>query len=137
MILFDIIAGTASIVSLVFAAYQYHKAKLFETVEKGNNNTLKERLKNIEVTLKTAATTNQLLIRRADENSVTKEELQNLARATRAQLFGAIVETDDMKSKLVEWNYGHLLKSITEQAPNNINIVEDTFNNEQTFEKEQ
>lgn len=108
---FNVVAGIASIMSLILAAYLWHKQRMSKVVEKGNVSILIERLNNIKVSLQSAATTNQVLIRRADDKQVPVEELQNIARAVRANLYGALLQASATKSNLQEWRFGELLGS--------------------------
>ena len=58
------------------------------------------------------ATSLQLLIRRADHDDAAQKELQNLGRAVRANLVGAIVEAREIDQSLKDWKFGELLSSI-------------------------
>lgn len=111
MDIFSIIAGSASLLSLLFALTQYYKRQSNESVEKGNLLVLRERLKNIEVSLRSAATINQILIRRADDENVRLKELQNIARALRSQIYSTILEAKNIKRTVIDWKFGELLDS--------------------------
>ncbi len=118
MDIFNIITGSVGLLSFIFALIQFYKRKLNESVEKGNILVLRERLKNIEVSLKSAATINQILIRRADDENTPIKELQNIARAQRSQIYSTILEAKDIKRRVIDWKFGELLDS-------NVNIDND------------
>jgi len=111
MDIFNLIAGSASIASLILAAYLWHKRKVSRVAEKGNVSILIERLNNISTSLRAAATTTQALIRRADDHQVPVPELQNIARAVRTDLYGALLQASATKTTLLDWRFGELLVS--------------------------
>lgn len=108
---FEIIAGLASTSSLVFAAVVYHRKKVAQATEKGNIRVFREKLKNIEATLRATGTNLQILIRRADNADVTVSELQNIARTARSTVYSALVEAAEFGMTLKDWKFGELLET--------------------------
>jgi hypothetical protein len=107
--LFNTIAGAASIISLGFAAFIYYRQRLTEAREEGSLRLLQERMRHVEISLRATGTTLQILIRRADSQDTPVIELQNIARAVRSHLFGALQETSDLQRAMVDWKFGQLL----------------------------
>jgi hypothetical protein len=109
--LFDWIASLASIVSLAFAAFVYHRDKLRETKEQANVEMLKTRLGTIANNLSVTSAYLQTLIRQADDDQTPVRELQNMARGVRAGVLGTLMDARSMEATVSEWKIGHLLKS--------------------------
>ena len=108
---FNLVAGTASVVALAFALFQHHKSRLQRSREEGNIRLFEERLRNVDTSLRAAATSLQILIRRGDSPETPVAELQNLARAVRASVYGAIMEGRGLTGRLKSWKFGELLGS--------------------------
>lgn len=111
MDLFNIVSGIASIVALVFAAYVHHRAKLSATTEGGNIRVVTERMQNASISLRSSASILHLLIRRADDESASVVELQNLARAARTNILATLVEVSGTEDALKSWKFGESLES--------------------------
>lgn len=108
---FNVAAGLASIVSLAFALTIHYRHRVAKTREEANIRILGERLHNLDVGLRAAATNLQILIRRADSADAPVKELQNLARSVRTSIYASIIETRGTGGNLKEWRFGQLLKS--------------------------
>lgn len=111
--LFNVVASLASIVSLIFAAWIYHKEQLNKAREEVKVAVLKERLENNENQLRLTANYLQLLIRRADDINAPVPELQNMARGVRSSLMASIMKTESITRNLSDWKFGKILKSGT------------------------
>ena len=109
--LLGIIASFASVASLIFAAFIYHRQQVSKAKEQSNVNVLRERLHNIENNLNATVMYLQLLIRQADDQETPVRELQNMARGVRAGLVSAIADAKAMGLALSDWQYGELLRS--------------------------
>jgi hypothetical protein len=108
---FNVVAGLASIISLVFALVVYHRSKTAEAREEGNVKVFRERLRNIDSTMRATMTIMQILIRRADDTDAPVVELQNIGRSARASLYGAMEQAWEIDKALGEWKFGHLLET--------------------------
>lgn len=116
--LFNLIASGASIISLMFAAWIYHKEQINKAREEVKVAVLKERLENNENQLRLTANYLQMLIRRADDINAPVPELQNMARGVRSSLMASIMKTESIRNNLSDWEFGKLLKSGTTEIKN-------------------
>ena len=104
--IFSIIASFASIASLVFAGFVYHREKLRQAREEGTIDVFRERLRGIANNLNATAQYLQHLIRRADDTEAPARELQNMARGVRSGLLSALMDAQQMTIVLEKWEVG-------------------------------
>jgi len=115
--IFGILASAASIASLLFAGFVYHREKIHRINEASNIHISRVRLKAIANSLSTTANYLQYLIRQADDPDMPVREFQNMARGVRAGLLTALVEAQDMKLTLDQWKIGEFLGSGESPSP--------------------
>ena len=108
-----IIASIASIISLLFAAWLYHKEQLSKVRESSNIKVLKERLKSNNSILRSTLLNLQILIRQADDPNTPVRELQNMARQVRANLAALAIDEEQFQNMLNDWKIGKYLESGT------------------------
>lgn len=102
-----IVALAGTLVSVVFWL-QKRRAK---QTEAANQQVLQARLEYLKSSLKGVATNIQLLIRRCDDDSATKGELQSMARMARTDVFAVLQSVASTERAVKEWHYGELVHS--------------------------
>ena len=111
----SIIAAIITIISMGFSIFFWIQKRNAKRTEDSNRMILTSRLESTLHVLKGSATNVQLLIRRCDDDKVTKKELQNMARMSRTDMYTAIQILSNTEESLKIWHYGEMLASISPQ----------------------
>lgn len=121
-ILLNIIFGAITIASFGFALWQHHRIKLTEQVERGKLAVSKQRIKQVYNTAHSIAYAADMIVQRSkSKEDVGISELQNIARAIRAQTMVLITELKSERSRMDDWKYGLMIDSDDLQEANDKN----------------
>jgi hypothetical protein len=117
MDIFNIIAGSVTIIAFALAVWQYQTAR--NASARSRERMALQQQKN-ESALRTAiigAQNANLIVQRAKDENVTVAELQTIARSTRGILLYLAQELESQSKVLAAWRFG---KEMVESAPPNV-----------------
>lgn len=108
----DIIFGLVSVVSLIFALWQYHQSVITSRIETGKKLASAEHIKHAHNSLHSITYISDMIVQRCKQHpEPSTVELQYLARAIRAQAYVLQSELKIEHSKLKDWRYGKMIES--------------------------
>jgi uncharacterized protein HemX len=107
----EIVLAIISIISFGLAVYSFVKNEIKKANERANVETLKERLKTLSQNLELLFQAANAIIQVPKNREVKVEELQDLARVLRSQIYLLSEKTRKMRLRLDDWQFGVMLKS--------------------------
>lgn len=111
--IFNTIAGLLTIISFGLYIYEKLKDSKNRQIEKSNVIILKERIRSTMAAIKASATNTHLLVQLGKIESTQKDDMTNMARLLRTELFGTLKQLQGLEDDLGNWKYGELLESIS------------------------
>jgi hypothetical protein len=107
----EVFFGSISLLSFLFALYQYFSVRSKGSIEEAKTRMQLERIRHAKFGIVAAAETVDLIVQRSKTDSTQYEELRSLARVSRGQLVLIIKELNSEVEKLENWKYGKLFQS--------------------------
>lgn len=107
----NIFFGVIGIVSLVFSVYTYYKTENKKVIEAAKVAMQKERIKNSHYALTGILHTVDSIVQIPKKEEVSTEQLQNLARVARGQVYLLGKQLEIEHARLKNWQFGKLIES--------------------------
>lgn len=121
----NIFFGVVGIVSFVFSIYTYFKTESKKTVEAAKIAIQKERTRNAHYSLQGILHTVDGIVQLPKKGEVTVEQLQDLARIARGQVYLLGKQLEMEQDRLKHWRFGELIASDLEAVELRPQKVED------------
>lgn len=107
----NILFGVVTLVSFVFAVYQWFLTAKKGIAEESKTKILFEKIKHTRYSIIGGCETVHLIIQRAKNEDTSKEELANIARVARGQLLLTVRELEAEEERLTNWKFGQILST--------------------------
>lgn len=103
--------GLITMVSFFFAIYQHYRTKKHAVIEESKIIIQSEKLGDIYENLRSLGSNVDMLIQIPKNHEVTIQELQNIARGARSQIYVLMKIIKGEQERLEEWRYGKMISS--------------------------
>jgi hypothetical protein len=107
----DWIFGLVGICGLIFSVYIYYRSEIAKVVETANNRIRQDRIQNLHMYLIGALHNADTIVQTSKMDSVTPQELGNMARVLRGQLYAMAKVSESENKKLNKWRFGHMIET--------------------------
>lgn len=111
MDVFNLICGVVTLLAFALALWEMYKRNKSEIAETSKAELELERVRQSKTSVLACAKTINLIVQRSKEESCQLEELRNLARIARDNLFTVTNELSIEEERLSQWEYGKLFLS--------------------------
>ena len=111
MEILSIFFGVITISSFVFALYQRYELKKRAVIENSKVVLQSEKMRDIYGGLRSLGSNIDMIVQTPKHQEVTIQELQNIARGARTQVFALMKVIKGEKKRLDEWRYGKMIAS--------------------------
>ena len=105
------VAAVATVAACLLALWQFMDSRRAVQTERERIAEQKERLRTALSAAKAGAEAADLIVQRAKDETVTVDELQNIARMSRRHLALLVHQLEDERSLLAGWKFGRLTTS--------------------------
>jgi len=112
MTILEIILALFSFTTFSLAIYAFVDKKIRRKAEEANTMLYIEKLKHIQSSLEAALHSTDAIVQIPKHRESGIEELQNLARISRGQIYKIVQYLDDNQKLLDNWQYGRMIKSL-------------------------
>lgn len=107
----EYILASISVISFGLAVFSFVRTEIGKAREASNIAVIREKLKGLSVGLIAAIHSVDAIVQVPKGREVRPEELQNLARITRGQLFTLVKVTSQYHRSLESWRFGKMISS--------------------------
>jgi hypothetical protein len=112
MIWLTVMLVLAAVASFIFSIYTYFKTESKKGMEAANVATQKERIRNTLGSLRAILHSTDSIVQIPKQREVKVQELQDLARVTRAQVYILMNQLKHQHESLESWTFGRLVPSV-------------------------
>jgi len=111
MELLDMIFGVIGVISFIFGIYQYYITEKAAATENSKTVLQAEKLKDIYEGLRGVGGNVDMMVQLPKHKDVRIQEMQDLARAVRNEVYVLMNTVKGEKKRLDEWQYGKMIVS--------------------------
>ncbi len=112
MDLLNIVFGVVGLISFIFSIYTYFKTDSKRSIEAAKNAMYQERVRNVQYSLSNILRNVDALVQLPKkDDGMTINQLQNIARLARAQLFVLSQQLETEQENLGKWRFGEFIMS--------------------------
>lgn len=102
----NLVFGLVTVVAFLFAIYVYFKEESKRAIEAAKNATHIERIRNTKNSIGGIFNTVDMMIQIPKKGDISTEQLQDMARVARQQIFVIGKQLEMEENQLKEWEYG-------------------------------
>ncbi|MCB9300976.1 MAG: hypothetical protein H6566_10040 [Lewinellaceae bacterium] len=107
----NLVFGSVTIIAFIFSIYIYFKEESKKTIEAAKNATQIERIRNMKNSIGGVFNTIDMIIQIPKKGNISVDQLQDMARVARQQVFVIGKQLEMEEEQLKKWEYGRNFQS--------------------------